>query len=194
MTYEVKDFILMTQIEDISLCDDIIEFHKNCPNKRLGASGFKGSIDVSIKESTDTALQYNDTLFNRYLIELRKIVHQYETLFERSKITSVYGITDDILVQHYSPPTQGFHSWHCERMQSNNDRHLVFMTYLNDVNDAGETEFLYQKFKVKPKKGLTLMWPVDWTYTHRGIKSPTEHKYIVTGWLSFIPKELSSNE
>jgi hypothetical protein len=193
MTYEVKDFILMTQIEDNSLCDDIIEFHKTCPNKEPGLSG-ASALDTIVKDSTDTTLQYNDVLFKRYLIELKKVVQVYENVFERCRFTSLYGIFEDVNVQHYKPPTQGFHAWHCERMHPNNDRHLVFMTYLNDVNDAGETEFLYQKFKVKPKKGLTLMWPVDWTYTHRGIASPTEDKYIVTGCLSFFSKELLSNE
>ena len=31
------------------------------------------------------------------------------------------------------------------------------MTYLNDIKDGGETEFYYQKLKVKPEKGLTLI-------------------------------------
>jgi len=59
------------------------------------------------------------------------------------------------------------------------------MTYLNDISDEGETEFLYQKIKVKPEKGLTLIWPTDWTHTHRGIPSQTETKYIATGWYRF---------
>ena len=48
------------------------------------------------------------------------------------------------------------------------------MTYLNDVSDGGETEFYYQKLKVKPETGLTLIWGSDWTFTHKGITS--QHK------------------
>ena len=59
------------------------------------------------------------------------------------------------------------------------------MTYLNDVTHKGETEFFHQKIKIKPEKGLTLIWPTDWTFTHRGIPSPTEEKYIVTGWFEY---------
>ena len=65
-------------------------------------------------------------------------------------------------------------------------RHLVFMTYLNDVKDDGQTEFYYQRLKIKPEKGLTLIWPADWTFTHRGIASNSEDKYIVTGWLNLV--------
>ena len=64
-------------------------------------------------------------------------------------------------------------------------RHLVFMTYLNDVTDCGETEWFHQKVKIQPRKGLTVIWPPDWTHTHRGIPSPTQTKYIVTGWYCF---------
>jgi hypothetical protein len=59
------------------------------------------------------------------------------------------------------------------------------MTYLNDVTDDGETEFYYQQVKFQPKKGLTVIWPADWTHTHRGIASMTQDKYIVTGWYNF---------
>ena len=63
-------------------------------------------------------------------------------------------------------------------------RHLVFMTYLNTVDDGG-THFYYQKLKTKAKKGLTLIWSSAWTHTHRGIISKTKEKYILTGWYNF---------
>jgi hypothetical protein len=59
------------------------------------------------------------------------------------------------------------------------------MTYLNDVEIGGETEFFHQKLKIRPEKGLTLIWPADWTFTHIGITSP-EEKFIVTGWFNYI--------
>ena len=59
------------------------------------------------------------------------------------------------------------------------------MTYLNDVTDGGETEFFHQNLKITPEKGLTLIWGADWTFTHRGIPSPSQEKYIATGWFSF---------
>ena len=51
--------------------------------------------------------------------------------------------------------------------------------------DQGGTEFYYQNMTIQPKKGLTVIWPADWTHTHRGIVSPTQEKYIITGWFSY---------
>jgi hypothetical protein len=51
---------------------------------------------------------------------------------------------------------------------------------------SGGTEFLHQELIVQPVKGKSLIWPVDWTHTHRGIPSPTQDKYILTGWFEFL--------
>ena len=58
---------------------------------------------------------------------------------------------------------------------------MAWMVYLNDVEEGGETEFLYQKRKVKPKKGTILIWPGGYTHLHRG-NPPMSDKYIATGW------------
>ena len=63
-------------------------------------------------------------------------------------------------------------------------RILTFTTYLNTIEVDGETEFITQGIKVKPKKGLTVIFPSQWTHPHRGIPAPNEVKYIATGWFS----------
>ena len=64
-------------------------------------------------------------------------------------------------------------------------RHLVFMTYLNDVPDGG-TEWYYQQRYVPAQRGYTVIWPADWTFHHRGRVSNTEEKMIITGWFNFV--------
>jgi hypothetical protein len=59
------------------------------------------------------------------------------------------------------------------------------MMYLNTVENQGETEFKYLNTKVKPEQGKVVIWPPDFPHTHRGIASPTEDKYILTGWYRF---------
>ena len=82
-------------------------------------------------------------------------------------------------------PGGGFKKWHCERCGvHDSDRHLVFMTYLNDVPKGG-TKFLYQDLELPAKKGLTVIWPSDWTHTHKGVISKEHEKYIITGWFNY---------
>lgn len=97
-------------------------------------------------------------------------------------------------IQKYKPG-EGFFNWHCERSvptAASVDRALVFMTYLNDVPDGG-TKFFHQDIVTPAKKGLTIIWPVDWTYTHAGQISQTSEKYIVTGWIYYLRGVYSSD-
>ena len=92
---------------------------------------------------------------------------------------------NDFNIQKYKP-SQAYHSWHTEiDSKENSNRHLVFMTYLNDVKKGGETEWYYQNLKIKPEKGLTVIWNADWTFTHKGHSTIDEDKYIITGWYEF---------
>jgi|TARA_R100000030_G_scaffold94066_1_gene80652 hypothetical protein len=81
-------------------------------------------------------------------------------------------------------PCQGYHVWHCERNSvQNTKRELVWTIYLNDMPDGeGETEFLFQKFRYKPRKGDIVIFPASFTHTHRGNPPYTKIKYIATGW------------
>ena len=83
-------------------------------------------------------------------------------------------------------PGGGYHVWHTEDNTSlHRDRLLVFILYLNDVKEGGETEFLYLHKRVKPKTGRLLIWPAGFTHTHRGNPPLKGSKYIITGWVEF---------
>ena len=80
----------------------------------------------------------------------------------------------------------GYHIWHCEQdSKGTSSRVAAFMFYLNDVEDGGETEFLYQRKRFKPKAGTLLIWPTSYTHTHRGNPPLSNDKYILTGWFEF---------
>jgi hypothetical protein len=173
-----------------SVCDGLIDFFKeeNYFPVKPGVSSGK-IVDKNCKDSYDKSLSSttSDKRILNYLDSLSEVVDLYVEDYEWCNITkSSWKITELFNIQYY-PPGGGFKVFHFERNGSLSSikRYLTFMTYLNDVNDGGETEFYYQNLKVKPQKGLTLIWPVDWTHTHRGIPSPSEEKIIVTGWYSF---------
>lgn len=173
------------------ICDDLIEFFEESPNKKPGEVG--RGISEEIKKSTDLHVSPKEIDYRakNYLNALTNVCNSYIKEFPWSSDGhELWGIYESYNIQKYNP-TEGFYKWHSERTcnrGTNSLRHLVFMTYLNTVTDAGETEWYHQKLVLKPQKGLTVIWPCDWTHTHRGIPSPTQTKYITTGWYTyFIP-------
>lgn len=181
----MENFIKTYFIEDINLCDNLINYHKeNTEYKQEGLiqKDFEGVVDKNIKESVDVRF-FNGShhpviikLFN----EISKFVYQYAKEFNMN----VNLITENPgLIQKY-PVGGGFKKWHFERCHYfSRERQIVYMLYLNDVEDGG-TEWLYQKIKLPAKKGTMILWPSDFTHTHRGIVSHTKEKFIATGWLS----------
>jgi len=83
-------------------------------------------------------------------------------------------------------PGEGYHIWHCEHTLSHTNRLLVYTISLNDVDEGGETEFLYQHFRLKQKKGSITIFPASFTHTHRGNPPLSGTKYIMTGWISYV--------
>ncbi len=81
-------------------------------------------------------------------------------------------------------PGQGYHLWHCEHGIGATSRVFVWMVYCNTVPEGGETEFLFQRKRIKPEEGKLLVWPAYFTHTHRGgLVLGEKPKYIITGWL-----------
>jgi prolyl 4-hydroxylase len=193
MKNKYKDNFIGQWDIDKSICDEIINYFEN--NKKYANPGYgaekdlKAYVDTDIKESLDLKVGFHnfDVCFNSYRRTLQECLNEYLKLFEYSNNLSEFDIVENFQIQKY-PVNGGFKKWHFENTGTHNNvfRHLVFMTYLNDVDDGG-TEFYYQKIKTKAEKGLTLIWPATWTHTHRGIVSSTKEKYIITGWFSFKP-------
>jgi hypothetical protein len=65
------------------------------------------------------------------------------------------------------------------------NRYLVFLWYLNDVAEGGETAFVDLDLAVKPKAGRLLMFPPYWMYQHEGRPPISGDKYILSTYLLF---------
>jgi len=111
---------------------------------------------------------------------LNQAVSQYQEKY--AILNDVAYITMRLKIQK-TPIGGGYHGWHCETMTGDSARRLiVWSIYLNDVEEGGETEFLYQSKRVKARKGNLVLFPASYTHTHRGNPPLSNEKYILTGW------------
>ena len=99
-----------------------------------------------------------------------------------------------INLQWYSAGEGGYPYWHCELYPRDAGaetlhRHLLWTLYLNDDFAEGETEFLFQQRRVKPRTGSLLIAPTAFTHTHRGNRPQGGDKFIATSWILFQPAE-----
>lgn len=179
-------FIRGWYMSDLSVCDLLLEYFENNPDKYPGAT-LKG-VEPQVKKSTNCRLE-DPSLRGMYLRQLQTIAERYIEALPYCNYYVPWSIVEPVQIQKYQT-SEAFYTWHTERTTKaypTSARHLVFMTYLNTVPEGhgGETGFFHQRIGVRPEKGLTILWPADWTHTHRGRPSSTHEKTIVTGWFNF---------
>ncbi len=74
---------------------------------------------------------------------------------------------------------------HFDSLDYTSNRYMVFLWYLNDVVDGGETEFCDLGLRVSARQGRLLMFPPYWMYQHAGLPPRSNDKYIISTYLLF---------
>lgn len=156
---------------DINVMEGDTQFH----NKNLGRKDFSIMMNYVNGELTQEFNQYLHACFLDY-------VREYGQLSQTPLIS-----TDSKLQR--TEPMGGYHVWHYENAGFDMaQRVLTWIIYLNDMPDGeGETEFLYQKRRIPPKRGTCVIWPAAFSHVHRGLTVYSQNKYILTGWYINAP-------
>ncbi|WP_271424759.1 2OG-Fe(II) oxygenase [Aequorivita sinensis] len=152
--------------------------------------------DSPQNEKNDTSLMITPECIRNIDIDLYRIkpimVSFNEALEKYYEVTGIKQYIGENLKIDYCKiqktlPSQGYHLWHIEKGcdKESLSRALAFTIYLNDVEEGGETEFLIQSKRVKPKKGRIAIWPAGFPYVHRGNPPLDGEKFIITAWISY---------
>ena len=184
------NFIGSWAIEPITICDDLISyFELNIPKQKSGEVG--SGLNLDIKDSVDMTINPKDIIlpgneaFKRYFDQLfecyKNYVEEWTFLNKLSEKLEIGSFN----IQRYKAG-QHFKELHTERLSLDSlHRIFAFMTYLNDVQEGGSTYFSHYDLEIQPQKGLTLIWPAEWTHAHKGNILKGGSKYIITGWINF---------
>ena len=144
----------------------------------------KDSDVYFLTEATDSILlTKTDGLLQEFDRAVWECYAEYAKKYGILNSLARHIISPYIKIQRYKP-TQGYHVWHDENSQVNNaNRLLAVSLYLNTVDEGGETEFLYQRMRVKPEQGTLVIHPGGFTHTHRGNPPLKGIKYYMNTWI-----------
>lgn len=183
-------FIGAWQLKNEEICDQIIEFF-NSGEKIKKAGETAAGLQPNLKQCTDCSVEPTELQlpgfepFKDYMQELLECYEDYKlewpflAKFAHKVDIGKFNIQKYDIGDHYK-------AVHTERMSlTYSHRLFAWMTYLNDVHSGGETVFTHYGIRVRPKKGLTLIWPVEWTHAHFGDELLAGEKYIINGHMQF---------
>ncbi len=168
---------------DENLCDSILEL---CKGKNRYK--FNSSVKSSHQGYLCAPLKIlSENLHNQYIDNLNKCISLYIKEYDFLKEISEFEIPENFVQVQIYDPNYFYKTLHCENDGTPKflNRTMVFMTYLNSIDDGGGTNFPYQNLSLKAEKGLTVIWPTYWTHPHVGVVTNAERKYILTGWITW---------
>jgi hypothetical protein len=189
---DTKNFIAIADgyIPD-SECDNAIKFFKE--REQLGdyydRIQAEGASIIAKKDNSYSLGEKNfivwHSVFKALIANLRQALQKYYDESAILETMSASSLQFETIKLQKTSPAGGYHIWHVEKNKGfgMNDRVLVFILYLNNIEEGGETEFLHQQIRIKPKKGRIVFWPAGFPYVHRGNPPLKEDKYILTSWL-----------
>ena len=198
MKVEIDDFIgVFDNAVTKEYCDSLIEFLNHMQNmgktvtrqEHDGVDSLKknNSMYFYMAETDPLILDRSQECIYPFVDALKKC---YEMYVEKYGVIADMGrhvLNPDIKLQK-TLPGEGYHVWHAEAGDIYSVRRVALcMLYLNDVNEGGETEFLYQSKRIKPVTGRIVICPTAYTHTHRGNPPLGDStKYMINGWMEFI--------
>jgi len=168
------------------VCAEIVRrFELRTEDQYQGRIGQQATTDRAVKRSTDMVISgkehwkdFDRALFRSLSLALREFRESFP--YFRGPFKDMgYAVQRTLPGEHYH--------WHIDGGSHEFAyRQLVAVWYLNDVpGPGGETEFLFQRVKIKPEQGKLVLFPPFWTHEHRGVTLHRGVKYIATTWVVF---------
>ena len=176
-------------------CDSMVDlFDKREAANNVDVGQMASGLDLNVKNSTEVNLLgivdnsfyevINDHLSNHYLGTL-PFPDKYNP---DSRVLGNPTYYEVCQIQKYRKGSGHYNAWHVEVDGPESCiRPFSMIIYLNDVDNGGETSFLYTGNKVKPRKGGLLIFPSAFPFVHRGEVPISNDKYIIATWLAYRP-------
>ena len=169
-------------------CEEAIDYFEKCNKFGFALSRPELAHD---KNDKSIMLMDSDLITRNFKAQWQVFGYLSEHLAESFyEYTEKYTILKENSFQIYDYKIQktvvggGYHIWHDDGLKDT--RAVVVLIYLNDVEEGGETEFLYKRKRVTSEQGKLLMFPANYMWTHRGNPPISNDKYIMTGWIQYV--------
>ena len=109
--------------------------------------------NIGVKDSQVDIAAFNPQMSNHIMQAVRLCLLEYIDWYPFLKNYNYHSTT---CVLQKTIPTEGYHNFHIEKGPEPDQiyRTVVYTVYLNDVEEGGETEFLFQLKKYLLKKEL----------------------------------------
>ena len=168
------------------LCDRMVEsFHALQRFQRVNGEGQRAGLEESRWTELDIG-PLSDAGFRQMLLDnMHAHLARYVEAVGLTMPVPPTERTSELIIKRYRPGGEERFQPHFDSLGEVSNRYLVFLWYLNDVAEGGETAFVDLGLEVKPQAGRLLMFPPYWMFQHAGRAPVSNDKYILSTYFLF---------
>lgn len=171
---------------DRSFCAQLIDsFEASAAQQTRNGRGVRAGLDHSNWTELNVSRLADDDFRGFFLHQIEAGLARYN---ERVRLTIPVPMRpriEDLRIKRYRAGTDEQFQPHFDSIDAVANRYLVFLWYLNDVAEGGETEFGDLGIRVEARAGRLLVFPPFWMFQHAGLPPHSNDKYILSTYLLF---------
>jgi prolyl 4-hydroxylase len=171
---------------DLTMCAKMVDsFEKLARFHTRNGRGATGQLNesawtelnVSKLADAETQLFFRNQAF-QYLDRYNKLLNLTLPIPLRERL-------ENLRIKRYFVEGADQFQPHFDSLDYTSNRYLVFLWYLNDVSEGGETDFPDLGLRVEARAGRLLVFPPYWMFQHAGLPPKSNEKYIISTYLLF---------
>lgn len=171
---------------DSGFCAQLIEsFEASTSRQTRNGRGVREGLEHSGWTELNVSRLADEAFTGFFLHQIEQGLSRYN---ERLRLTIPVPMRpriEDLRIKRYRADGEDSFQPHFDSIDAVANRYLVFLWYLNDVAEGGETEFCDLGLKVEARAGRLLVFPPFWMFQHAGLAPRSNDKYILSTYLLF---------
>lgn len=184
---KLSDYILTADgVLPPETCQQLIDlFERQTAKRTSNGAGIRHGLEASAWTELDLARAEAPALQATLLACARHVHTGYAAATGLSLPLPQPRRYAEWILKRYLPNGNERFQTHFDAVNEVSNRYLVYLWYLNDVAEGGETTFPDIGVQVAPKAGRLLMFPPYWMYQHAGLPPRSGSKYILSTYALF---------
>lgn len=167
-------------------CAQLIDnFEKSTHLQNPHGRGYQAGLDTSGWTELNVSRLADAAFLGFFHAQIDKYLAEYNAQLKLTLPIPGSIKIDELRIKRYRAGSGENFQPHFDAYERMSARYLVFLWYLNDVAEGGETAFVDIDVKVAPRTGRLLMFPPYWMYQHAGLSPVSNDKYIISTYLMF---------
>jgi prolyl 4-hydroxylase len=167
-------------------CMQMIRNFEGMPQFHVGnGRGYRAGLEESAWTELDLQPLMDDAFRGFFIDQIQRHLAQYNRRLGLGIDIPMRPRIENVRIKRYRAGVAERFQPHFDSIDAVANRYLVFLWYLNDVAEGGETEFCDLGVRVGARTGRLLMFPPYWMFQHAGLPPVSNDKYIVSTYLMF---------